>query len=1358
MTDSRLDNAMRLCRAGRLNEAAQIYAGIIATEPRNFEALHALGVLRYQSGQLEEAARLIGEAVAANPNAADANYNRACLLMRLGRNAEALASFDRALAIKPDYLEALVNRAVLLSALKRYDEALRSLDRVVKLRPDLVQAWANRAAVLMALGRHAEAVESFDRALAIKPGSELWKHRGSALMTLNDPERALESFDRALALAPKDSDLHRGCGSALMVLGRHAEAAAALETYLAAKPNDAEGWNSCAIARQFANNYPQALSAYDRAVALEPRNPLFRDNRGNLLFVMNRFDKAAEDFEMLRQISPSPSPWLEGYIALCRLHCGDWAGLDTARQEISRTIARGAYALDPTDLAVITHSPAEHLENTRLWAAAKYPPQPRLSSSSDVYGHDRIRIAYLSADFRTHATAFLMAGVFEHHDRRRFETVAVSYGRSDGSPMRARLEAAFDRFIDAQAISDADVARMLREMEIDLAIDLKGYTAEARPGILAFRPAPIQAHYLGFPGSMGVEYVDYLIADPITVPPDHFAHYAERIVWLPDTYQCNDRVRTEARMPTRAEAGLPPEGFVFCCFNNTHKILPEVFDIWMRLLARVEGSVLWLFESNEAAAGGLRRAAQARGIAPERLVFAPRTSQPEHIARQGLADLFLDTLPYSAHTGASDAVWAGVPLVTSLGTTFAGRVAASVLHAAGMDELVTRSLAEYEALALKLARDPAALASLREKLAASRQSAALFDVARITRNLEAAYMQMWEWHCQGERAVNFAVGEGGAEHAPPREDSAKIRGRGLIAQRRFEDALGAYEEALAAAPGDAEAARIRADLLFQLARYGDAIAAYDRALAVAPGDADSWNHRGICLAELKRREEAVHSFGRALSIDPAYADAWNNRGNAFFELKRFEQAGSDYARALALAPDLPYADGFAVQCRLRSCEWSALADDLARIQRGIAAGKPIADPLGFLVMSRSSAHQLACARTWSAGMYPSSPEPLWKGERYAHEKLRVAYLSGDYRPHPVAFLVAGVFEHHDRSRVETIGVSIGPEGESEIRSRIERGFDRFIEGRNRSDADIARTLRALEVDILVDLMGYTEGCRSGIAAHRIAPVQVNYLGFPGTMGAPYIDYIIADRIVIPESERGNYSEKVVYLPGAYQANDSRRRVSERSPTRAEAGLPARGFVFTCFNNNFKIAPDVFDVWMRLLKAVPDSVLWLLKDNESAAANLVREAQSRGVSADRLVFAPRVAPADHLARHRLADLFLDTLPYTAHTTASDALWTGLPLVTCTGTTFAGRVATSLLAAAGMPELATPALDEYEALALRLARDPAALEAAKKSLTANRAHAPLFDTARITRNLEAAYAGMRERARRGEKPASFAVDER
>jgi predicted O-linked N-acetylglucosamine transferase (SPINDLY family) len=563
-------------------------------------------------------------------------------------------------------------------------------------------------------------------------------------------------LDKALELSTQNPEILSRRADLLAILNRPGEAASAYEKYLTLKPDDADAWHARGFALQLSKRRNEALSCFDRALALAPDKPALRTSRANMLYELERFEEAARDYELLLA-ADSPASWVHGYLALCHLHCCDWRLLPEERKAISADLEAGRFVVDPTGNAVISDSLEEQLQCARIWARDKYPATAAPLWTAERYRHDRIRLAYLSADFRTHATAFLMAGIFEHHDKSSFETVAISYSTNDHSPMRARLEAAFDRFIDVGGKSDAEVARLLREAEIDIAVDLKGYTAEARPGIFVHRPAPVQAHYLGFPGTMGVEYFDYLIADSTVIPDGHRPLYTEKIAYLPDSYQCNDRNRAIGeRIPTRLEAGLP-SGFVFCCFNNNHKITPEMFDVWMRLLQAVDGSVLWLLQDNAAVVRNLRGEAKARGVAQDRLIFAPRTDPASHLARHRLADLFLDTLPYNAHTTASDALWAGLPVLTVLGSTFAGRVAASVLRAAGIPELVTHSLGDYEALALKLAREPSTLGALKAKLRDNQDTCALFDTARMTRSLEAVYTMMWERYQRGLPPATFTI-------------------------------------------------------------------------------------------------------------------------------------------------------------------------------------------------------------------------------------------------------------------------------------------------------------------------------------------------------------------------------------------------------------------------------------------------------------------------------------------------------------------------------------------------------------------------------------------------------------------------
>ena len=590
---------------------------------------------------------------------------------------------------------------------------------------------------------------------------------------------------------------------------------------------------------------------------------------------------------------------------------------------------------------------------------------------------------------------------------------------------------------------------------------------------------------------------------------------------------------------------------------------------------------------------------------------------------------------------------------------------------------------------------------------------------------------------------------------PDYAEALNNRGNALLELERAEDALASYERALAMKPDYAEALYNRGAALVELGRVGDALASYDRALVVRPDYAEALNNRAMTLLALKRVDEALASWGRALAVKPDYSEALFNRADSLMQLNRYQEASDDLERLLAVMPEYAYALGHRVHCRMHMCDWSSLEQQVASLSVRVQSGKRASTPFTLLAASGSAAEQLQCARTFALHKHPLSSRPLWNGERYQHDRIRVGYISGEFREHATSYLVAELLELHDRSRFEVFAISTGAHDQSPMAGRIARACEHFLDVSARPDREAASLLRNHEIDILVDLNGYFGHARTNIFAARAAPVQVNYLGFPGTMGAEYMDYIIADRHVIPEDQRQYFTEHVVYLPDTYQANDSKRKISAQAQTRTDAGLPDHGFVFCCFNNNHKIMPGMFDIWMRLLGQVEGSVLWLLEGNAMVSANLRREAQQRGVAPHRIVFAPRVNLEDHLARHRLADLFLDTLPHNAHTTASDALWVGVPVLTCLGTTFAGRVAGSLLSAAGMPELITTSLEDYEALALKLAMDGKLRAGIKSTLARNRATCPLFDTDRFRGHIESAYIMMWERFQRGEPAANLSV---
>jgi predicted O-linked N-acetylglucosamine transferase (SPINDLY family) len=589
---------------------------------------------------------------------------------------------------------------------------------------------------------------------------------------------------------------------------------------------------------------------------------------------------------------------------------------------------------------------------------------------------------------------------------------------------------------------------------------------------------------------------------------------------------------------------------------------------------------------------------------------------------------------------------------------------------------------------------------------------------------------------------------------PKYPEALNNRGGVLAQLHRHGVALASFDRALALRPDYPEALSNRANALLHVGRHREALASCERALALRPDYAEALNNRGRALLELGRHDEALDAFDRALGVEPGHPEALSNRGSALLRIHRYDDAASCFLRLIRSEPDFPYGLGNLLASRLYSCDWEQFAQVVEVLRRRTRENRTAADPFTFLAVSDSTDEQLRCARSHVAARYPPAAKSLWTGEQYRHDRIRIAYLSADFREHAVAYLMGGVFEQHDRARFDVTAVSFGANARDSMRNRLERAFERFIDARDKSDVDVALLLRELEIDVAIDLNGFTSGARTGVLAMRPAPVQVNYLGYPGTSGARYIDYILADRFVIPEAQQANYSEKVVYLPDSFQANDSQRWMATM-PSRAQAHLPEQGFVFCSFNNSYKITPTLFEVWMRLLRQVEGSVLWLLAGNASAALNLRREAGARGVDPSRLILAPLLPYPEHLARLGLGDLFLDTLPYNAGTTASDALWAGLPVLTCAGEAFASRMAGSLVAAVGLPELIVGSLGEYESLAVALATDPDRLAGLRNKLSGNRESTPVFDTDRFRRHLEMAYVEMQQRTRLGKPPVGFSI---
>ncbi len=586
----------------------------------------------------------------------------------------------------------------------------------------------------------------------------------------------------------------------------------------------------------------------------------------------------------------------------------------------------------------------------------------------------------------------------------------------------------------------------------------------------------------------------------------------------------------------------------------------------------------------------------------------------------------------------------------------------------------------------------------------------------------------------------------------------------LDALNRFDDALHSYNKALAIDPSDATAWYNRGATLNDLGRYDEALASHDKTLALDPAHAKAWSNRGVTLSALKRYKEALACHEKALSLQPGFAEAWGRGADVFSELKYPDKALTYFAKALALKADIPYAQGGLLRARMALCLWTAtpgvgpatlaIGQHFEQLLTAIDAQQRVATPFVALAMPSTLAQQRLCGEIYSRDRSPVVA-PYGRAQFLKTDgRIRIGYFSCDFRTHAVSFLTAGLFEHHDRSRFEVHAFALSVPDDDPVTARLRAAFEHFHNVENLPDHEVVEQARRLNIDIAIDLTGHTQGARTGIFARRAAPVQVSYLGFPGTMGAPFIDYLVADSIVVPDGNADAYTEKVVFLPDCFQINDAARAVAP-APCRASCGIPDEAFVFCSFNSVYKINPRIFDVWMNIMQGVQHSVLWLVGETDAQQKNLRAWAATRGVAPHRLIFAGTLPYAGHLARYALADLVLDTLPFNGGTTTSDALWGGAPVLTCTGNTFAGRMAASLLHTMGLPELVTGSLDDYQTQAVHLAHHPAKLEALRQRLSANRATSPLFNTRLGTRHIEAAYVEMHQRAAAGLPPAHLRI---
>ncbi len=772
-----IDIGMAQALAGEYRDARRALELARSRDPGPAELHFGLGLCALGTGELAVAEESFRAALARNPGLTDAYNNLGVVLDRQGRLDEALAYFRQVVLMQPDYVLAHKNLADALLRNGEASAAVASYQQVIERAPQDAAAHADLGMALLSAGEFAAALIPLERALELDPQLfDAAANLGEALRNLGELDRAAQAFERALSIRPDTAEAHLGLGRIDAQRDRAAQAEASLLAAARLRPSDARMISTIARALEDLGRQDRALDLLQGASDLAPTDGDLQEARGDLLQRFGRWREAADAYERALAFEPNRLQTLlglgrvlesqgshrqaianirrflvmqpqsaDGYAALasCAFRVCDWNLVEESLERL-RALPSGVDALHPflvlaSSLDPPAQSQALRRRGQALEPTARAAPAPR-------YDHERLRLAYVSPDFREHPVAHALAGVIERHDRKRFAPIAIALTAADASPIGQRLRASFEEFIDASALSTSAVARLIREREIDVAIDLGGHTVGARPAIFSSRPASVQVNYLGFPGSMGTNFMDFIIADPTVLPGADEPLYAERVLRLPNCYLPFDCGRADEERPIRrADIGLPEDGFVFCAYNNGYKITRPVFEVWMSLLREVPRSVLWLRSAGAETNGNLQAAAAAQGISAERLIFAPFVqSKEEYVARLRCADLFLDTVPYNAHTTASEVLWAGVPLVSCLGRTFAGRVGASLLRAVGLDELICNDLAEYRERALGIARSPAELCTLRERLSRNRRAMPLFDTERYTRDLEAVLSEAWQ--------------------------------------------------------------------------------------------------------------------------------------------------------------------------------------------------------------------------------------------------------------------------------------------------------------------------------------------------------------------------------------------------------------------------------------------------------------------------------------------------------------------------------------------------------------------------------------------------------------------------------------
>lgn len=1240
------------------------------------------------------------------------HFKMGTVYSRMDRDHDAEQCYLQAAKLRPGYPQALNNLALLCAKRAENDQAEQFYREVLADHPDYPESHINLGNLLLDTGRLRETQYHFRRAVSLNPQSALTHDRlGAVLRSRGRITEAIGEFKRAVELDQTSFTAWHDLGTCYFVLGAHVEADRAFRKAIDLSPDQATGsWS----------------------------NWLFMSNCQDLA----RAEVAERHFMFGRQV---------------RAMCGP--------------------------------------------LAARQAPRP-------LSGGRRLRLGFVSGDFRRHSVAYFLKDSLQSIDRDQFESYAYTTCR-DIDEVTESLKPLFAEWRNLTGLSDKVAARLIEADDIDILIDLSGHTNHNRLWMFGYKPAPIQVSWIGYPNTTGLDCMDYRLTDSL-VDPDSSedVFYSEKLFRLPGSFLCFSPPQVAA--PAPSDMQRPRQGAItFGSFNARVKLGEECIALWSQTLLAVPDSRLVIKSysglEEDAAREDLVARFVACGVDSRRIIVrTPVEDSADHLAAYAEVDVALDAYPYNGTATTCEALWMGVPVVTLAGDRHASRVGLALVTRLGFPQWAARTPAAFVAAAAELVRDRNQLSALRGSLRKRMQESELLDGTAMGLQLGAAFRSMWQDYCAGfssldgggetqdaqpegesppASALVHPAPDGKASRGPlrngqrPAQDPEVISLMKLVEAHRYEDTERLARRMLARRPNHQLAIRALSFALIGLAQFDKALPIAKWGVEQSPGDPELLNNLGIIQSELMLWNEAVPTFQSALALAPDDPDIHRNLGAGYFHMHRWAAAvppllkaielyDGDYVEAICLlatallnerrtdeaivcCEELVKSDSthpeyhyMLVGAAAHQCRWRELGASIDRVWDVCDSNRPFpfANPFAALPLPGVSNERLwhiaqshALGRTGGLASSRIPPTPMTQSR-----PLRIGYLSGDFMPHPVGYVLPKVIECHDPARVETWGLSIGPDEESPIRTRLIDAFDHFIDLEPCNIEETVSRIRALGLDILVDLSGWTALGRLEALALRCAPIQVNWLGYAGTMGrAELADYIVGDATVLPMDHASFYSEAIAHMPHSFMPADPLES-DLAAPSRESEGLPAIGLVFCSFNRCYKFNPQNFDLWCRLLRDIPGSVLWLGNMIDSAAANIRVEAQARGVDPARIVIARHAKTrSGHLARMQLADIALDPFPYNSHSSGVEILQAGVPMISLLGETFAGRVGASLLRAAGLPDLVVETHEDYYALAKRLAMMPGELAAIKARLAGALRDSPLVDMESFSRSLEDLY---------------------